>query len=123
LLEAHGISGLSQVMWAIHDDIRADLKKVQRLQFESKISETIADLKTLLTAIREMIYKEENILYPMSLSTHSETDWMKVKHGEEEIGYTWIKPKADWRPEIAVEPEKLFAKETVQSADLPLRQD
>jgi DUF438 domain-containing protein len=113
LLEAHGISGPSQVMWAIHDDIRSDLKQVQRLQSESKISEMLAVLKTLLTAVREMIYKEENILYPMSLSTLSEPDWIKVKNGEADIGYAWIEPEADWRPEVAAAPQKFSAKETV----------
>jgi DUF438 domain-containing protein len=113
LLEAHGISGPSQVMWAIHDDIRSDLKKVQRLQSESKISEMLAVLKTLLTAVREMIYKEENILYPMSLSTLSESDWIRVKNGEAEVGYAWIEPEADWGSEVAAESQKISAKEKV----------
>ncbi|UCH20111.1 MAG: DUF438 domain-containing protein [Deltaproteobacteria bacterium] len=113
LLETHGISGPSQVMWAIHDDIRADIKKVKQQQIESTLAEMLSALKNLLTAIREMIYKEENILYPMSLKTLSESDWLKVKHGESEIGYAWIEPAGDWRPEVAEESEKISAKEKI----------
>ena len=29
LLEAHGMSGPAEVMWSIHDDIRAMVKKAQ----------------------------------------------------------------------------------------------
>ncbi len=113
LLEARGISGPSQVMWAIHDDIRADIKKVQQLQSQPNFAEMVPVLRNLLTAIREMIYKEENILYPMSLSTLSESDWIKVKHGEAQIGYAWIEPATEWRPEIAVEPQRISEKEKV----------
>ena len=100
LLEAHDISGPSQVMWAIHDDIRALLKKAQDQLTRMEPSETSTTLKELNAIIRDMIYKEENILYLMSLETLSEADWGKVKQGEEEIGYAWIRPEGDWAPKI-----------------------
>jgi len=103
LLEAHNISGPSQVMWAIHDDIRAMLKKSQDGLSRMESSETASTLKDLLTAIRDMIYKEENILYLMSLETLSESDWGKVKQGDEEIGYAWIKPEGEWAPQAEKE--------------------
>jgi DUF438 domain-containing protein len=43
--------------------------------------------------IKDMIYKEEQILYPMSLDTLSDDDWEKVRSGEEEIGYAWVQPE------------------------------
>jgi DUF438 domain-containing protein len=113
LLEAHDISGPSQVMWAIHDDIRALLKKAQDQLTRMEPSETSTTLKELNAIIRDMIYKEENILYLMSLETLSEADWGKVKQGEEEIGYAWIRPEGAWAPKIgedktdAVGPEKI----------------
>ena len=105
LLEAHNISGPSQVMWAIHDDIRALIKKSQDQLAQMKSVETVAILKDLLGAIRDMIYKEEHILYPMSLETLTESDWRKVKQGEEEIGYAWIKPNGEWPPQAEMEEE------------------
>ncbi len=114
LLETHGISGPSQVMWAIHDDIRSELKKVQQLHSESRVSETVSAAKNLLTTIREMIYKEENILYPVSLGTLSESDWVKVKQGEEEIGYAWIKPTNSWHPEMISKPDSISERGMIQ---------
>ena len=103
LLEAHDISGPSQVMWAIHDDIRAQLKTAKAQLSEMKAEEGISSLKDVVAAIREMIYKEEHILYPMSLETLSDGEWIKVRQGEEEIGYAWIEPEGEWAPEAAPE--------------------
>ncbi|NNG08100.1 MAG: DUF438 domain-containing protein [Desulfobacteraceae bacterium] len=104
LLEVHDISGPSQVMWAIHDDIRAQLKTAKAQLSELKSDEGIASLKDVVAAIREMIYKEEHILYPMSLETLSDAEWSRVRQGEEEIGYAWIEPEGEWTPEA--EPEE-----------------
>ena len=87
LLEKAGISGPSTVMWAKQDEIREMIKKLNK-----------SNLNELLSAIEEMIYKEENILFPMSLENLSEYDWVKVCVGEEEIGYAWITPGTDWKP-------------------------
>jgi len=110
LLEAHDISGPSQVMWAIHDDIRTLVKKAQSSISQATSQESVSTLKDLTATIREMIYKEENILYPMSLNTLSDTDWAKVKEGEAEIGFAWIEPEQGWElPETA---EKVRVRET-----------
>ena len=87
LLEKAGITGPSTVMWAKQDDIR---KMIGELN-ESNLNE-------LLAAIEDMIYKEANILFPMSLENLSEQDWARVRAGEEEIGYAWIAPGKDWKP-------------------------
>ncbi|MGY5864370.1 MAG: DUF438 domain-containing protein [Candidatus Thorarchaeota archaeon] len=87
LLEKSGITGPSTVMWAKQDEIREMINKLN----DSNLTE-------LLTAVEDMIYKEENILYPMSLENLSEYDWVKVRTGEEEIGYAWITPGDDWKP-------------------------
>jgi DUF438 domain-containing protein len=104
LLEAHDISGPSQVMWAIHDDIRTQLKTARAQLSEMKSDKGLASLKDVVAAIREMIYKEEHILYPMSLETLSDAEWLKVRQGEEEIGYAWIEPEGEWAPKV--EPEE-----------------
>jgi DUF438 domain-containing protein len=87
MLEKAGITGPSTVMWAKQDDIR---KMISNLD-ESNLDE-------LLAAIEDMIYKEANILFPMSLENLSEQDWAKVRAGEEEIGYAWIMPEKEWKP-------------------------
>lgn len=42
-----------------------------------------------------MIYKEEKILFPMTLETLDERDWVRVKCGEEVVGYAWVTPGAE----------------------------
>ncbi|MBA7628053.1 hypothetical protein ES703_35523 [subsurface metagenome] len=98
-LEAKGMSGPSQVMWAIHDDIRAVLKKA-KAQIEEGDVGVAGTLDELIVTIRDMIYKEENILFPMSMEALTTEDWLRVKEGEEEIGYAWIEPLVDWGSQL-----------------------
>ena len=101
-LEEKGMSGPSQVMWAFHDDIRQIIKDFLRQSSEMDPN-VIFSSKNLIQKIRDMIYKEENILYPMSLDTFTVHDWLAVKDGEEEIGYAWIQPFTEWTPELREE--------------------
>ena len=87
ILENLDISGPPQVMWAVHDEIRAGFK-------ENKLE----DIEELLEKVDEMIYKEEHILFPMTLEKFKESDWARVILGEEEIGYVWVQPGDKWKP-------------------------
>lgn len=107
LLEAKGVSGPSKVMWAIHDDVRAHLKLFRRLIGEGKASDAQAMGRQAALEIRDMIYKEEKILFPMSLETLDDRDWARVKHGEEVVGYAWITPASGWPPQGTYAPEEL----------------
>ena len=107
VLEAKGISGPSKVMWALHDDIRAMLKAVKEKVKKNAI--TPLELKTLITMLKDMIYKEEHILFPMTLDTLSDDDWAKVMSGEGEIGFAWIKPEKGWQPTSAATQVELMA--------------
>jgi DUF438 domain-containing protein len=106
-LEAKGISGPSKVMWALHDDIRAMMKDVRGKV--SAGSATATEVKALLHMAGDMIYKEENILFPMALETLDDEDWARVRKGEDEIGYAWIKPEQKWQPSAASYQQALLA--------------
>jgi len=98
VLEDHEITGPSKVMWALHDDIRALFKGV-RQEIENKDHQSLAiDGMVLITAVSDMIYKEDNILFPMALETLSEADWGRVLEGSDELGYTLIEPDTGWEP-------------------------
>ena len=96
VLETRGITGPSKVMWALHDDIRGFIKDVRKRVSDGRM-ENVA-MEALAKMVRDMIYKEEHILYPMALETLSEDEWVKVAQGEEEAGYAWIRPEGKWRP-------------------------
>lgn len=103
LLESKGVSGPTKVMWAIHDDIRARLRDFRRLVDSGRAAELAALGRSLSGMISGMIYKEEKILFPMSLETLSDEDWARVKKGEEEVGYAWVEPGKEWQPAVPVE--------------------
>lgn len=98
-LEKKGIDTPPKVMWAVDDEIRADLKAIQKNlsgieQDETKIKE---DIQNLLTKIRDMIFKENNILMPLLIETLSFFDWVLVDSSSDEIGYFLEKPKDSWK--------------------------
>jgi DUF438 domain-containing protein len=98
-LERHGFTGPSSVMWAIHDDVRAGWKALDRLldagsgddlaAFSARIDEVFQSLNT---AIREMFYKEENILFPTALEKLSEAEWGAIRAQESEVGFCYVEP-------------------------------
>ncbi len=106
LLESRGVVGPTKVMWAIHDDIRKSLKELRKI-VETKdysglrVQEILLRAEQLIQMIRDMIYKEEKILFPMSLEVLTEADWVRVKHGENEVGYAWVKPGQEWQPGVS----------------------
>ena len=109
MLEAHHFTGPSQVMWSIHDDIRAQLKLAREAFDQNNPLQTADSLKVAIQAIRDMIYKEEHILYPTSLDMLSEGEWIKVKQGEADIGFAWVVPDDGWPEEIIEAPEQVPA--------------
>ena len=92
ILETRGITGPSQVMWALHDDIRIALKSAQAGIKNSQFPEVVNTLRYLSKSIRDMIYKEEHILFPMATDLLTDLEWQKARQGEEEIGYAWVTP-------------------------------
>ncbi len=99
ILETKGIAGPSKVMWALHDDIRHFIKDVRKRATDNRMEEVA--VTALVKMMNDMIYKEEHILFPMALETLAEEEWAKVRKGEEEIGYAWVRPAADWKPAAA----------------------
>ena len=103
-LEKYGITAPPSVMWAIHDDIRTQWKQVARFlaQIDSAhiggIRQVIKDpVEPMLTAIGEMVYKEDNIMWPMCLEILNDTDWEQINRQSDEIGYTLFQPeKREW---------------------------
>ncbi|MGB9776190.1 MAG: DUF438 domain-containing protein [Anaerolineae bacterium] len=105
-LERKGFTGPSTVMWAIHDDIRGGWKALAAL-LEAGPGDDLEDFRTridgvfapMATAIREMFYKEENILFPTALQLLSEEDWRAIRAQEPEVGYAYVQPGGRWPPE------------------------
>lgn len=99
-MEKYGITAPPKVMWGVDDEIREELKEVlEILKSESKDKDKlIKKAEAVLVRVNEMIYKEENILFPLVSDTLSEDEWVKIKQESKEFGYTLIKPKDKWKP-------------------------
>jgi DUF438 domain-containing protein len=101
-LEKHGFAGPSSVMWAIHDDVRDEWQSLGQLLEQGPGEDpraAVAQVRNqwtwLATTIRDMFYKEANILYPTALEKLSEEEWRHIRVQEAEIGYSYVRP-ADW---------------------------
>lgn len=116
-LEKYEVTGPPKVMWGKHDEIREQLKAAiegvstkEAITYNEALS--LADL-LLIPAVRgvaDMITKEEEILFPMSLDKLAEEDWYSVYQQTGEFGYCLYDPQVEWRPEIAGDAEVVYNK-------------
>lgn len=103
-LEKHGITGPSKVMWAKDDDIRAALKRMNEAVHGSApgVEEVrrlaTASISPTLAAVEEMIFKEEDILLPMSMQTLTENDWAEVWASSPKYGWCLVEPQEGYTP-------------------------
>lgn len=108
-LEKYEITGPPMVMWGKHDEVRQFLKSAQQIFSEIRVVtkaefEGIIELvfSPALKAIEEMIYKEEQILFPMCLDTFTEINWFDIYQQSQSVGYCLYVPASEWKPDVSV---------------------
>lgn len=77
-MEKYGISAPPKVMWGVDDEIRAEYKALRELIAADKKDETRERAYPFLERIKEMIFKEEQILMPMILEKFTEDEWLEI---------------------------------------------
>lgn len=99
-LEKYGITAPPKVMWGVDDEIRADIKEINNKLSANAQNQNIPLEKAeeAVNRVIEMIFKEENILFPMALETLTEDEWAEIARASDEIGYCMITPEAEWKP-------------------------
>ena len=108
-LERHGITGPSKVMWAKDDEVRDLLKEMNKAAHDCGPSTAAAKqfftqfAQRALLAVEEMIFKEENILLPMSLQTLTANEWAEIWAVSPQYGWCLIEPQSGYQP--AADPE------------------
>ncbi len=108
-LETKGITGPPKVLWGKDDEIRELVKgAIELLQVEGITAKELrasAEMILLPAAqgIDDMVIKEEEILFPMSLDNISDGEWYEISKQSLEIGYCLYDPQVDWRPEGVAE--------------------
>lgn len=78
----YGFSGPANVMWGVDDEIRDEMKSLynRALEDECFLTNELWNerLDVVVTRAEEMIYKEENILFPLCAKNFSEEDWCDI---------------------------------------------
>ena len=78
----YGVSGPSDVMWTVDDEIRDELSALAKENDHG--AEWSARLDAVLTRAVEMIYKEQNILFPICAVNFTEEEWYGIYHDEKD---------------------------------------
>ena len=72
----YGISGPSDVMWTVDDEIRDELSALAKADQRDK--RWVERFLAVLTRVGEMIYKEENILFPNCALNFTDGEWYDI---------------------------------------------
>ncbi|MGD9678199.1 MAG: DUF438 domain-containing protein [Vulcanibacillus sp.] len=99
LLEKYGINAPPQVMWGVDDEIRNGIKNTIKILSNNEEKETsIAGIEEIVNKMIEMIYKEKDILFPLTLDYFTEDEWYKIYQEIDDIGYFLVKQEGKWFP-------------------------
>ena len=104
-LEKYGITGPPTVMWGKHNETRDMLKAaIDALNAPGEVTEETMNIRIEMKlapaakAITDMIMKEEEILFPMTMDKLTDQDWYEIYRQTNEIGYCLYDPNIEWKP-------------------------
>lgn len=124
-LEKNEITGPPKVMWGKHDEIREQLKGcLEIIKTPDLTKKDLADSLELvffpaIKALVDMIGKEEEILFPMSMDVLTTEDWWNIHKQTLEFGFCLYDPKEDWKPEGVTDEQEEASTTTHGSIQLP----
>lgn len=111
-LEKEGITGPPKVMWGKHDEIRDQLKGcIELLQEPGLTRDDVAEARDILfypalKGVTDMVQKEEEILFPMSMDVLTLEEWWEVHKQTLEYGFALYDPQVEWKPEGLADTEE-----------------
>ena len=84
-----------QLMWSFHDDYRKNLKSIETLLAEEQVDKKVLpnEVGKLFFVILPIIFREEQIIFPMALKVIPEKEWRTMLHQSLEIGWCYINPE------------------------------
>jgi hypothetical protein len=72
----YDIFGPSQVMWTVDDELRDEMTKLAKAETRDDVWTQRAE--AVLQRVGEMIYKEDNILFPLCAANFSDDEWRQL---------------------------------------------
>ena len=97
ILYRYGVTGPSDVMWGVDDEIKSEYSFLAKNVKEDNLSAMKERIENVITRTREMIYKEENILFPMALERFTDEEWVDVYNDIDEMGTCFIDEYPKWK--------------------------
>lgn len=88
-LEREGITAPPKVMWGVDDEIRAKIKFLMEKIDEISREDIIEKFDELISQVKGMIMKEDEILTPLLIHNLTESDWKVVAGESSQIGYVF----------------------------------
>lgn len=97
-LEKYGVTAPPKVMWGVDDEVREKIReiKLDLTSYKGNKDKVAEKIEVMLHQLTEMIFKEDSILFPMSLDTLTEDEWIKIYEESDEIGYAIIPGNEKW---------------------------
>jgi len=98
-MEKYDITAPPQVMWGVDDEIRGKIKAVLATLSDGfiDIQKISVDVEDVVHQVKEMIFKEDEIMFPMVLDTFTHDEWVEIEQASEEIGYTLLESVNKWK--------------------------
>ncbi len=90
MLEKKGFDRPTTTMWTLDNYIRDEIRDARKLLDDNDDDQFIAVQPTIVADVRDLMQKEETVLYPTSLAMITEAEFEEMKAGDREIGFAWI---------------------------------
>ena len=90
VLEQKGFTRPTTTMWTFDDIVRDEIREAERLLREDNEDAFIKQQERVLLYARDLMEKEEFILYPTSMALISEEEFEDMKSGDQEIGFAFF---------------------------------
>lgn len=101
VLEQKGFDRPTTTMWTFDDMVRDMMRETRRLLDAGDDDAFVAECQKLVYYGRDLMDKEETILYPTSCAMISEDEFAQMKAGDHEIGYAYLNIEVDHRKAAA----------------------
>ena len=98
-LESKGFDKPSKIMWTLENNIKNIIKQAKDYLDRNEDEKFLDIQNQIIEMIEDIMVKEEEILYPTSMDLLSDEDFIKMRKGDDEIGYCLIKQPPFYREE------------------------
>lgn len=89
-LEKKGFDKPTKIMWTLDDNVESTMKAALNYLKNNEEEKFLNIQDKVIDIIEDMMEKEEDILYPTAIDMISNTEFVEMRKGDDEIGYALI---------------------------------